>query len=156
MKTALRIPHKHNCRITNHKCVVKRKGGWACRQGNELELINAHEISTQLSNPQPERTLLQNKHHTRGRSMEHCHMCRKFILNTGYINSLKLFSWAIVERLALSRYTYGFILIFPHIYRNNSTPTHCTNCENEISASFNEAYLKYLVVRIAKFALRGS
>jgi len=69
MKTALQIPHKHKCRITNHKYVVKRKGGWACRQGNELEFTNAHRISTQLSNPQPEGTLLQNKHHTRGRSM---------------------------------------------------------------------------------------
>jgi hypothetical protein len=68
-KCALRNTHKHKCRTTNHKCVVTNiKGVGRVGRGNELKFTNAHEISTQLSNPQPRTniTATQTAHERQG------------------------------------------------------------------------------------------
>jgi hypothetical protein len=92
MNAALRTQNTNtNAELQITKVLSNVKGEGRVGRGIEPEFTNAHEISTQLSNPQPERTLLQRKHHMRGRSMQHVHIFLEFMLNTRYINFLKLF-----------------------------------------------------------------
>ena len=145
-KCALRNTHKHKCRTTNHKCVVTNiKGVGRVGRGNELKFTNAHEISTQLSNPQPRTNITATQTaHERQVDEALSHVSRIFaehsICKFSIITVMWIYRKTSTVTLHVSIHTHFFL----HIYLN-ITPTRCMNCGYEIYESFKEAYLKNLL-----------